>query len=734
MLKTQRVLVLTLAMLFLTSLGHAQSKQLTLDDIYDPQKRVNFSGQLPFIIKYLDDGEHYLEFNRNPDHGSLGLLKVDATTGKGTPFIDSAKMETALTKTAGFTPEAAKDNANSGFYTFNSTHSGVVLNYNSDLYYYKLGSDQATRLTNNPEEETNESFSPDGKRVAFVRNYNIYVVDLATGKEQALTTDGGKSIYNGRLDWVYEEEVYGRGVTTSYWWSPDSSQLAYLSLDESKVPSFTVVDDIPGTQKIELTSYPRAGEPNPTVKLKVVDAQGGENRNIELNPYQSIEFLITRVGWTPDSHKVMFEVQNREQNWLDLNVADSHSGKLENFFREESKAWVEVVELPTFLPDGSFIWQSDRTGWRHLYHYSATGKLIAPVTKGDWDIREVYGNANNWVYFSANEHGRICNDIYRVKTDGTGFTRISQGEGQHDARFNDQFTTFIDTTSSIQHPPHMSLYKSDGSLVRTVAENKVAALNEFKLGQPEFVRVPTRDGFMMDAVMIKPANFDPNKKYPIMSYNYSGPGIPSVKNMWGGASYMWHQFLAQQGYIIWICDNRSASQQGVRSAYPVYQNLAELELKDLEDGISWLKQQTYVDGTRIGLWGWSYGGYMTAYALTHSTSFKLGISGAPVTDWRNYDSIYTERYMGLPQKNPEGYRKSSVVEAAANLHGKLLLIHGTLDDNVHIQNSIQFVDALQRAGKPFNLMLYPKSRHGVTQPLRVKHLRTMMTQFILENL
>ncbi|KAF0221669.1 MAG: dipeptidyl-peptidase 4, partial [bacterium] len=459
-----------------------------------------------------------------------------------------------------------------------------------------------------------------------------------------------------------------------------------------KVPAFTVVDHVPLYQTLEVTNYPKAGEPNPTVKLSIVSAKGGTPKPVELANYQSIEFLITRVGWTPDSKHVVYQVQNREQTWLELNIADNQTGKPRSLLKETSPAWVEVVELPEWLADGSFIWQSDRTGWRHIYHYSPEGKLIGAVTKGDWEVREVYGVADNWVYFSGSQHGRISNDVYKVKADGSGFTHLSADwQGNHSPRFNPQFTAFIDVASNINTPPQMRLYKNDGSLVRTIEENKVAALAEFKLGKPEFMRIPTRDGGQMDALMIKPPDFDPSKKYPVMSYNYSGPASPSVRNTWLGPTYIWHQMLAQKGYIIWICDNRSASQQGIRSTYPIFHNFAELELKDLEDGVSWLKQQPFVDAGRIGLWGWSYGGYMTAYALTHSKNFKIGISGAPVTDWHNYDSVYTERYMGLPKDNPEGYRKSSVIEAAANLQGKLLLIHGTMDDNVHIQNSVQFI-------------------------------------------
>jgi dipeptidyl-peptidase-4 len=286
----------------------------------------------------------------------------------------------------------------------------------------------------------------------------------------------------------------------------------------------------------------------------------------------------------------------------------------------------------------------------------------------------------------------------------------------------------------VNTPTQVRLYDAGGKLVRVIDENKVDALSQYKLGKVEFMNVKTRDGVTMEAMMIKPPDFDPSKKYPVWSYTYSGPQAPQVRNAWGSTTFMWHQMLAQKGYIIWICDNRTASDKGVNSAWPLYQNFGELELRDLEDGFAWLKSQPYVDGSRIGLWGWSYGGFMTSYALTHSQTFKIGIAGGTVSDWRNYDSIYTERYMRTPQNNPDGYWKSSPVHFAKDLHGKLLLIHGAIDDNVHMANTIQFLYELQKAGKQVQLMVYPKSRHGVTDPVLLKHMRQMMTDFILGNL
>jgi dipeptidyl-peptidase-4 len=730
----KRVTLPFILLFILSGVGAAQERLLTLDDIYDPVKRINFNGSPPLNLMWLSDGEHYLQ-SKTSD-GRTQLMKVEATTGAAVPFFDSARMEAALRRLPGFSEEDARRLSNQASYNFNPARTAVLLNHANDLFYYELGSDRVVRLTSTPEEETDATFSPDGRSIAFVRAGNLYVIDLATGRERALTSDGSDELLNGRLDWVYEEELYGRGNTRGYWWSPDSKRIAYLQLNEKSVHRFAVVDHVPRLQELEQTHYPLAGDPNPLVRLGIVSIVGGPTRWVDLEAYVPTDLLISRVAWTPDAKRVVFQAQNREQTFLDLNAADVETGRVTTLFRETTRAWVEAVDNPHWLRDGSFLWRSERNGWMHLYHYAPDGKLIRQVTNGEWEVRDLYGvdETNGWIYFSATEHSPIAEHVYRIKLDGSQLTRLTQIEGTHRASFNPQFTRFIDYWSDVRTPPQVRLFDAEGRLVRVIDENRVEALRQFKLGTPEFLQVKTRDGFIMEAMMIKPPDFDPTKKYPVMSYTYSGPHAPSVRNAWGGPTYMWHQMLAQRGYIIWICDNRTASGKGAQSAWAAYGNFGELELRDLEDGIAYLRSLPYVDASRIGLWGWSFGGYMTSYALTHSQSFRLGIAGAPVTDWHLYDSIYTERYMRLPQNNPEGYRRSSVIRAASNLHGKLLLIHGTIDDNVHLQNSIQLIYELQKAGKQFQLMLYPKSRHGVSDPLLVKHLRQMMTDFILNNL
>jgi dipeptidyl-peptidase-4 len=733
--RRQILLGATLLVLVLVPSIRAQEKLLTIDDIFDPAKRVNFAGT-PANPRWLKDGVHYIVANKDRT-ASPRLLKVNAITGKSEPFYNSVKMEAAFDGLAGVGKDTAKRLANQTSYQMNPEETGVLINQANDLFYYEFGSDRATRLTHNPEEEVGESFSPDGRMISFIRNNNLYVEDIASQREHALTQDGSAKILNGRLDWVYQEELYGRGNFGAYWWSPDSNRIAFLRIDETPVPDFPVVDQIPYEQNVENTPYPKAGDPNPIVKLGVVNAAGGEVRWVDTYKYPAEDRLIVRVGWTPDGKKVVYQAQNREQTFLDLNSANPDDGKSATVFRESGKAWVEVVDDGLrYLKDGSFLWLSDRSGWRHIYHYGANGQLIKQVTSGDWDVRSVdeVDEEKGTVYFSSSEHSPIANHEYSIKLDGTGLNRLTTSEGNHRASFNSNASHFVDSWNDVNTPTQVQLYESAGKLVRALDENKVAALKSYKLGKVEFMQVKTRDGFPMEAMMIKPPDFDASKKYPVMSYTYSGPQSQSVRNAWGGTRYLWHQMLAQKGYIIWICDNRTASNKGVSSAWPLYKNFGELELKDLEDGFAWLKGQPYVDSSRIGLWGWSYGGFMTSYALTHSQTFKIGIAGGTVSDWRNYDSIYTERYMQTPQNNGDGYRKSSPVHYAKDLHGKLLLIHGAIDDNVHIANTIQFLYELQKSGKQVQLMVYPKSRHGVTDPILVKHMQQMMTDFILGNL
>ncbi|MEP7149248.1 MAG: S9 family peptidase [Acidobacteriota bacterium] len=750
----KQIKFISLAIVLLVSVATAQDKLLTIDDIFslDSKVRVNFSGT-PTRLVWSADGKSLRQIKDGK------LVRVNPLTGDAVPYLDSTKYKTALAQ-SGVSSDDAERMSNSLGVQFNKNETAILVNTLNDLWLYDVASGSIRRLTNTKEEELEADFSPDGKWISFVRGNNLFVVDVARGREKQLTRDGAEKIYNGYLDWVYEEELYGRGQKRGYWWSPDSNYIAFLRLDESPVPKFVLTNDIVDNQVVENTDYPQAGDPNPLVKIGIADVMGrtiipnaaripGARGRIpasvlrigdaakfaNLSKYKPEDLLIGRVAWAPDSRNVLFQAQNREQTFLDLNAMDV-SGRVTMGFRETSPAWVSINGDPNFLGNDRMIWQSERNGWNHLYLYDNNGRLIRQITDGKWEVRTVYGidEIGGWVYFSATRDSHIAENIYRVRiVDGT-IERLTSGDGNHAASFNSTFTHFVDSYSDVSTPAQQRLLAADGTLVRVINANAVPALASYKLGKPEFLKVRTRDGFEMEAMMIKPPDFDPGKKYPVLQYTYAGPHAPSVRNSWGGSRGMWHQMLAQKGYIIWICDNRTASGKGQESTWQVYKRMGVHELRDIEDGVSYLKSLPYVDGERVGIWGWSYGGFMTSYAMTHSKSFKAGIAGGIVSDWRLYDSIYTERYMMTPQNNKAGYDETSVLKAAGNLHGRILLIHGMMDDNVHMQNATQLAYEFQKAGKQFDMMFYPTQRHGLTNPAQVKHWYTMMTDYVLKNL
>ncbi len=724
--------LVALVVVGLTSAISAQSQDLTLDDIFSPDRRVSFAGHLPSVLEWLDD-EHYLLAAESRPDGPL--LRVHAKTGTTSPLFDPNVMEAALLEVSGPGEADARRLAWSSTHLRNAAQTAMVIDYENDLYYYELGGSRAHRLTQSPTPETEVSFSPDGAFVAFVRDHDLVLVDVEHRVERALTDDGSPAIRNGVLDWVYQEEIYGRDNFRGYWWSPDSTRIAFLRLDDSRVPVHTVLDHVPYHPEAEEWAYPKAGDPNPEVQLGLVAAGGGSTTWVDIEGYLPEEPLIVDVGWSTDSEQVVFQVQNREQTWLDLNMADS-TGYPTRILRETSAAWVNLAGPPTWLDDGSFLWMSERSGWMHLYHYDRDGGLRRQVTDGPWEVRELHGvdQRAGWIYFSGTERSHIGGDVYRVRLDGSKLTRLSQASGTHAASFNPGWSLYLDTSSRLSDPPSMRLHAADGGEIRIVDQNEVTALETYRLAEPEFLQVATRDGFTMEALMIKPPDFDPSEQYPVYQHVYGGPHLQRVRDRWLGSTYMFWQLLAQSGVIVWVLDNRTASGKGAVSTWPVYQNFGELELQDIEDGIAWLTEQPYVDADRIGIEGWSYGGFMVSYALTHSRSFAMGIAGGSVTDWRDYDTIYTERYMRRPEHNDAGYTKSSPRFNAADLHGALLLIHGAMDENVHVQNTLQFAHALQQAGKPFDMMIYPQSRHRLGSPGLERHRHALMLDYVMRHL
>ena len=711
----------------------AQQGTLTVADLYDPVDRIDVGGSATRGA-WLDD-DHYVE-RAGPGSSSSPLARVNALTGAREPLYDGTTFQAAVAALPGLTDDDGRDIARRANHVMNAARTGLVFAFADDLYYYRLGASDARRLTRTPEAETEVSFSPDGQLVAFIRDGDLIVVDVEGQQEMPLTTGGGGRVRNGQLDWVYQEEIYGRGNFRGYWWSPDSSRLAYLQLDDREVPVFNVLDHIPYSPEVEEWDYPKAGNVNPAVRLGIVRAAGGGTTWADLTRYATDDPLVVDVGWTPDGSRVVFEVQDREQTWLDLDLAHPLDGSVERLLRESSETWVNVTGSPTWLDDGTFLWRSERTGWAHLYHLDRDGTVLHTVTEGEWEVRALHGidEAAGIVYFSATERSPIGLDVYRVGLDGTGQRRLSEAPGTHSALFSPGLTGYLDSWSDIKTPPQVRLHAADdGAELRVVAARESDALQDYALSEPEFVPVENRDGFVMEGLLIKPPDFDPSRRYPVYQHIYGGPHIQRVRNAWSRET-LWWQLLAQRGIVVWVLDNQTASGKGAVSTWPVYQRFGELELQDQEDGLDWLTAQGFVDPDRVGIEGWSYGGFMVSYALTHSDRWAMGIAGGSVTDWRDYDSVYTERYMRMPQHNPKGYERSSPRFKADNLSGALLLVHGSMDENVHMQNTLQFAHALQQANKPFEMMIYPKSRHRLGGPDLERHRREQMLAFVLEHL
>ena len=732
----------------------AAKKRLTLDEAENPAFAARWSGGQaagPNFVRWLPDGSHYLEVRADTPGSATTtarrLFFVDARTGRSEPVFDPTRIERAFAALPGVSAADARAialRAAGGGYPASNDAGHLLITHANDLWAYHQKADQAVRVTNTPAEaEELAAFSPDARRVAFVKKNNLFVASAEeSGSERALTSDGSpNTIFNGRLDWVYDEEIYGRGTGRAFWWSPDGARIAFLRLDETPVRAFSVLNHLPRGQETENTPYPLPGDPNPLAQLGVVRVTDSPSSPVwmDTSAYAPADLLLVRVGWTPDARQVVFQAQNREQTFLDLLFADPATGRARRVLRETTPAWVEADAEPRFLRDGTFLWLSERTGFKHLYHYRADGTLIAPLTSGDWEVRALNAvdETNGRIYLTGTRDDATAEHVYRVALNGKGgdpTALTTTRPGSHRADFSPTGAFYRDSWSSIAAPPQSALFASaDNARVRTLTPARAPGLTDYALGTVEKMQVKTRDGFVMEALLLKPADFDPAKKYPVFCRVYAGPHAPQVADRWGTFG-LWDHYLTQQGYLVWLCDNRSASGKGAKSAWTSYRNFGEQELKDIEDGLTYLKRQSWIDPARIGIYGWSFGGYMSAYALTHSTSFKIGIAGAPVTDWGLYDSIYTERYMSTPQNNPDGYKKSAPVAAAANLSGKLLLLHGTLDDNVHVQNTLQLAYALQKAGKPFEMMLYPASRHGIGDPQLRKHLSALRTRFILENL
>jgi dipeptidyl aminopeptidase/acylaminoacyl peptidase len=670
-------------------------------------------------VTWLPDGEHYLQTKGGK------LYKVAARTGRSELFVDPDKLAKSLEGLSALPRRARGGITRDGEYRTNPARTGTLVDLPKDeIGFAYFDGTPAVQLTTRGGKKEFVTFSPSGTHVAFTRKGNLFAVELATRKETALTADTGAEILNGRADWVYEEEIFNRNGR-AYWWNADGTAIVFLRFDDTPVKKFTLADPFPAAGRAEVYAYPKPGDPNPLVKLGVVSLADAKPTFLDLGDYKPEDTLFARVGWLPDGKRPFAYVTNRRQTWLDFVVWESPNAKPTKLFRDQTKAWIDDPGEPKFLADGSFLFSSERTGWKHLYHYDAAGKLLRAVTTGEWEVKDVLRADESEVFFTATKDGHNGSNFYSAKLDGSGVTRLSAGDGSHTINLAPKGKLFTDRFSDNSTPGRMWLRELGGdAAVRVLDNNPAYARDEYKFGKYERLQVPMKDGFLLEAAITYPPDFDPAKKYPVWISTYAGPHAPTVREGWSWRSF--EQVLAHMGVVSFRVDPRSASGKGAVSAWACYKQMGVPELKDLEEAVDWIAQKPWADGSRVGISGHSYGGFITAYALTHSKKFAAGIAGAPPTDWRLYDTIYTERYMGLPAENKDGYDKTSVVKAAANLHGKLLLIHGLMDDNVHVQNSMQFIDALQKANKPFELMIYPPSRHGI----RGEHYQALQIDFI----
>lgn len=601
------------------------------------------------------------------------------------------------------------------------------------LYLFDVRAGTSRRVVSSEAEVSDVKFSPDRKWASYLREHNLWVVELATGEERQLTRGGSELLLEGELDWVYPEELE---LLTAYWWAPDSSAVAYLEMDESHVTRYPLVNYLELAAPVTWESYPQAGGANPVVRVGVVDVAGGTPRWMDTGSEKDV--YLPRVTWMPDSNHLAIQRLNRAQNELDLLEADRPTGRTETLLEEKDRYWVNVGGDPIFLDGGKqFLWTSERDGFRHIYLCAANGKVLRQLTQGKWEVTEVAGvdEKAGVVYFVSTKETPLERQLYRVALAGGAVQPVTQEAGTHAILMAPGAAHFLDTHSTATSPPRQDVMRVDGTMAATVNENRVPELGEYGLVTPDFGTISAVDGSQLYVRMIRPPGFHMTKKYPVIIYVYGGPDAQQVTNSWEGPRGLWLQMLAQKGYIIFTLDNRGSVHRGHAFETPIFHHFGRQELADQLAGVSHLKALPFVDPARIGITGWSYGGYMTCMAMLREPAvFKAGFAGAPVTDWRQYDTIYTERYMGLPAENAEGYQDSSPVTFAAELRGKLLVAQATGDDNVHFANSLELQEAFVRAGRYAEFVIYAGRGHGISDPLSQVRLYTRVTQFFLDNL
>ncbi len=724
----KRALVLYLGIgLALASSAVAQTDRLTVERIWGGDE---FTSDLP-EIEWMADGNSYTVL---VGEDTTDLYRVDARSGARRQLVSGEAL----------VPPGATEPITIEGYEFSPDLTKLLIYTNSvrvwrqrtkgEYYLWDFQNRQLSPLSTAPGYQQFAKFSPDGRYVGWVREHDIFARDLATGEELRLTRDGSEDVINGTADWVYEEEL---SLRDAFRFSPDSRRIAFWRLDQAAIEPFYLIDETTLYPKLVPVRYPKAGSRNSEVRIGVVEIASGEATWIDLGPETDI--YVADMDFAESPTEIWLTRLNRHQSRLDLLLADVRTGSSRVIMTDEDDAWVEQEE-PRWLDDGrQFLFVSEREGYRQVYLYRRDGTLVRKVTTDAWDVSTVFGvdERSGVVYFTGSVDSPLTRPLYRIGLNGRGLRRVSSQGGTHTVQFNPTYTMYVDESSTATRPPVQTLHAADGQLIRTLAANDelVAAVEALGLSAPEFITVAGADGTSLNALVIKPRDFDPGRTYPLLMHVYGGPGSQRVTDRWDGQRYLWHQLMVQGGYLVAIVDNRGTGARGRDFKKQTYLELGQYETADQIAAARHFASLSYVDGGRIGIWGWSYGGYMSLLSLFQGAEvFKAAISVAPVTDWRLYDTIYTERFMRTPQENPEGYELGSPVTHADRLQGNLLIVHGTGDDNVHSQNTTQLIQVLQEAGKQFDMRLYPNKTHSIRGGNTRENLYGYFTEWLKENL
>ena len=726
-------------------------KQLTIEEMFKPG---GILGRGPENVQWSPDGAKvsFVQRDDSGDHGEL--YYVDVATGKSAVLVASGKLASLAPPASAIKDERKKEAATRysiAAYQWAPDSKHLLFDSMGQLWLYSLDNGTAVQLTSSNDESADPKFSPNGDRISYVRKHNLYVRATTGNEGRQLTKDGNDNLLNGEVDWVYEEELYSR---SNYFWSPNGKQVVFLQMDEKDVPTYPITDWIPTHATVDQEKYPQPGDPNPGVRLAVVGSNGGKIKWITASSNGALPLandpnvLIPRFGWVRDG-LLWAMALNRVQDRLDLYFVDVDNGKSQLMMTESTDAWIDMhpeVDFKLLDSGDGYLWTSWRDGHNHIYLYrfdkqnplSGPAKMEAQLTHGDWEVESVdaVDAQQGIVYFSANEGNWRQRNEFAVGLNGQNFHRISKQDGSHFADFDPKNAKYyVDNFSALTTPPSTSVCSVDGSCTAFWQPHSVEAYN---LLTPKVVDFKAADGTtILEGEILLPPPGGPmiaNGKAPLIVNPYGGPGAQTIRDFWIGYD-LFDQILARQGFAVLHVDNRGMANRGKAFALPVKHHLGPVELSDQLAAIKQaLEQFPQLDSSRVAFWGWSYGGTFTLYAMEHSDQFKSGVSVAPVSNWLLYDSIYTERYMGLPKDNEAGYKDSSPVNFAADLHGKLLEVHGTSDDNVHLQNTIQMVNNLINAGKQFRLMVYPGKTQGIAGFAARTHIFHMIDDYFLETL